>query len=100
MSVENLIGDLELALVKLLRYGLLTRYAAAADLTALAATVGQSDGALRYVTSVSALFEWYPYISTTPNGTTVIAVQSTSLSSTIVSFTSFFGTVFFTTISG
>ena len=54
MSVENLIGDLELALVKVIRYGLLTRYAAVADLTALAATVGQSDGALRYVTSVSA----------------------------------------------
>jgi len=79
MSVENLIGDLELALVKLLRYGLLTRYAAAADLTALAATVGQSDGALRYVTSVSALFEWYPYISTTPNGTTIIASSAASL---------------------
>lgn len=79
MSVETLITDVEAALARLLRLGLLARYQPVADLTGLAATVGPSDGALRWVTAASALFEWQPYVTTAANGSTIIASASASV---------------------
>ena len=77
MSVENLIGDVEAALVRLVRLGLGVRYVSV-DLAALAAlsVVGAADGELRFVTAVGGVYEWLPYSTATPDGTAVIAPSS------------------------
>jgi phage gp37-like protein len=75
MSIETMIGDVEAGLVRLIRYGLGFRYTAA-NLTALAAITPGADR-LVYVTG-SGLFEWVPYVTTSANGSTVIAATGYS----------------------
>lgn len=78
MSVETLIGDCEAALVRLISLGLSWRYPAKANLTALAAmdVVVLTDGALCYVTSEGAVYEWLAYSTTAPSSPNVIAASS------------------------
>lgn len=78
MSVESLIGDCEAALVRLISLGLSWRYPAKANLTALAAmgVVVLTDGALCYVTSEGAVYEWLAYSTTAPSSPNVIAANS------------------------
>lgn len=78
MSVESLIGDCEAALVRLISLGLSWRYPAKANLTALAAmdVVVLTDGALCYVTSEGAVYEWLAYSTTAPSSPNVIAASS------------------------
>lgn len=78
MSVETLIGDCEAALVRLISLGLSWRYPAKANLTALAAmdVVVLTDGALCYVTSEGAVYEWLAYSTTAPSSPNVIAANS------------------------
>ena len=63
MSLETLIGDAEAALVRLIQIGLGWRYPTRADLTALAAmdVLVLNDGALVYVTSEGAIYEWLAF---------------------------------------
>ena len=74
MSVESLIGDVEAALVRLVRLGLGVRFVSA-DLAALSSlgVAGASDGELRFVTSAGAVFEWLPYSTATADGSDVVA---------------------------
>ena len=78
MSVESLIGDCEAALVRLISLGLSWRYPAKANLTTLAAmdVVVLTDGALCYVTSEGAVYEWLAYSTTAPSSPNVIAANS------------------------
>ena len=78
MSVESLIGDCEAGLVRLISRGLSWRYPAKANLTALAAmdVVVLTDGALCYVTSEGAVYEWLAYSTTAPSSPNVIAASS------------------------
>jgi len=70
-----MIADVEAGLVRLIRLGLGFRYSAA-NLTALAAVAG-GEGRLVYVTG-SGLYEWIPYVTTSANGSTVIAATGFS----------------------
>ena len=74
MSVENMIGDVEAALVRLVRLGLGVRYVSA-DLAALAMlpVAGAADGELRFVTAVGTVYEWQPYSTATADGVNVVA---------------------------
>ena len=74
MSVENLISDVEAALVRLVRLGLGVRFVSA-DLAALAAlaVAGAADGELRFVTAVGAVYVWQPYSTATADGVSVVA---------------------------
>jgi len=72
MSLETFINDCERGLTRIIRLGLLERYTAA-NLTALSAFQTMSHGALCYVTSESAVYEWDSYSTATANGSTVIA---------------------------
>lgn len=74
MSVESIIGDVESALVRLIRLGLGWRYPAASNLTALAAMQAAilRPGSICYVTSEDNNFEWLPTSAATPNGINVI----------------------------
>jgi len=74
MSVETLIGDAEAALVRLIHLGLGWRYPVKANLIALAAmdVVVLSDGALCYVTSEGAVYEWLAFSTSTVSSPTVI----------------------------
>lgn len=78
MSVESLIGDCEAALVRLISLGLGWRYPAKANLTALAAmdVVVLTDGALCYVTSEGAVYEWLAYSTSAVSSPNVIAASS------------------------
>lgn len=75
MSVETLIGDIEAALVRLIHLGLGWRYPVKADLTALAAmdVVVLSDGALCYVASEGAVYEWQAFSVSAVSSPAVIA---------------------------
>ena len=78
MSLETLIGDAEAGLVRLIQLGLGWRYPARADLTALAAmdVLVLNDGALVYVTSESAVYEWLTFSVSAVSAPTVIAPAS------------------------
>lgn len=69
MSVESIITDVESSLVRLIRYGLGARKQVT-NLTTLAAQP-KLDG-LRYVPA-SGVWEWQPFSSATPDGSTVVA---------------------------
>ena len=75
MSLETLIGDAEAALVRLIQLGLGWRYPTRADLTALAAmdVLVLNDGALVYVTSEGAVYEWLAFSVSAVSSPTVIA---------------------------
>lgn len=77
MSIENVIGTVEAALVRLVRLGLGIRYVSA-DLAALAAyPVAQaSDGELRFVAAAGTVYEWQPYSTATADGVNVVAPAS------------------------
>ena len=78
MSLETLIGDAEAALVRLIQLGLGWRYPTRADLTALAAmdVLVLNDGALVYVTSEGAIYEWLAFSVSAVSSPTVIAPTS------------------------
>ena len=78
MSLETLIGDAEAGLVRLIQLGLGWRYPTRADLTALAAmdVLVLNDGALVYVTSESAVYEWLTFSVSAVSSPTVIAPAS------------------------
>lgn len=78
MGVETLIGDVEAALVRLIQLGLGWRYPALANLTALAgrSVAALTDGALVYVTSEGAIYEWRAFSTTAAASPTVIAPTS------------------------
>ena len=78
MSLETLIGDAEAGLVRLIQLGLGWRYPARADLTALAAmdVLVLNDGALVYVTSEGAVYEWLTFSVSAVSSPTVIAPAS------------------------
>ena len=77
MSVETLIGNVEAALVRLVRLGLGVRYVSA-DLAALAVypVAGAADGELRFVTAAGAVFEWLPYSALAADGLVIVAPSS------------------------
>ena len=78
MSLETLIGDAEAGLVRLIQLGLGWRYPVRANLTALAAmdVLVLNDGALVYVTSESAVYEWLTFSVSAVSSPTVIAPAS------------------------
>jgi len=78
VSLETLIGDAEAALVRLIQLGLGWRYPTRADLTALAAmdVLVLNDGALVYVTSEGAIYEWLAFSVSAVSSPTVIAPTS------------------------
>ena len=78
MSLETLIGDAEAGLVRLIQLGLGWRYPVRADLTALAAmdVLVLNDGALVYVTSEGAVYEWLAFSVSAVSSPTVIAPAS------------------------
>lgn len=78
MSLETLIGDAEAGLVRLIQLGLGWRYPTRANLTALAAmdVLVLNDGALVYVTSESAAYEWLTFSVSAVSSPTVIAPAS------------------------
>lgn len=78
MSLETLIGDAEAGLVRLIQLGLGWRYPVRADLTALAAmdVLVLNDGALVYVTSEGAVYEWLTFSVSAVSSPTVIAPAS------------------------
>ena len=78
MSLETLIGDAEAGLVRLIQLGLGWRYPVRANLTALAAmdVLVLNDGALVYVTSEGAVYEWLAFSVSAVSSPTVIAPAS------------------------
>lgn len=84
MSLETLIGDAEAALVRLIQIGLGWRYPTRADLTALAAmdVLVLNDGALVYVTSEGAIYEWLAFSVSAVSSPTVIAPTSPPIGKT------------------